>query len=103
MIDQSRNDAVYLRGVADGIIQIIPDELARIADEIERLTKERDELLQGGRKVIQVATAVAPATYGEHPLYSQTVVLCDDDTIWELVETNKWERLPPIPGSATDG
>ncbi len=55
MSDQSRNDAVYLRGVADGIIQIIPDELARIADDIERLTKERDSLRNAVSDVLSVS------------------------------------------------
>ena len=48
------------------------------------------------RKVIQISSAAIPETdYDTKQLI--TTALCDDGTMWAIVDLKEWTQLPPIP------
>ena len=48
------------------------------------------------RKVIQISSSVVPESDYDTK-HQVTTALCDDGTMWAIVDLKEWKQLPPIP------
>lgn len=55
------------------------------------------------RKIIQISTAtsVASLTGTTQEYYHYITALCDDGTLWRMVNKGRWVKYPPIPQDET--
>lgn len=53
------------------------------------------------RKVVQIHRVIGPDTrYWQQAVL--TTAVCDDGTVWECLNNDSWEQLPPIPQDEPD-